>query len=110
MGKAILELEMPESCKQCKLGHYDELYDITHCDILRECMPHEGRHIDCPLKPVEKEGGEKMFSISKQDALKIVQAMRMLKLLDEQFFNDIDGAEKLMNDLTLFVIGKEDEK
>ena len=36
MPKAILELpEMPESCKQCKLGHYDELYDITHCDILR---------------------------------------------------------------------------
>jgi len=60
--------------------------------------------------PVEKGGGEKMFSISKQDALKIVQAMRMLKLLDEQFFNDIDGAERLMNDLTLFVIGKEDEK
>ncbi len=25
MTKAILELEMPESCKQCKLGHYDEL-------------------------------------------------------------------------------------
>ena len=48
-----------------------------------------------------------MFSISKQDALKIVQAMRMLKLLDEQFFNDIDGAERLMNDLTLFVIGEE---
>ena len=49
MPKAILELEMPQSCKQCKLGHYDELYDITHCDILRECMPYEGRHPDCPL-------------------------------------------------------------
>lgn len=49
MPKVILELEMPESCKQCKLGHYDELYDITHCDILRECMPYEGRHPDCPL-------------------------------------------------------------
>ena len=56
MPKAILELEMPESCKQCILGHYDELYDITHCDILRECMPYEGRHPDCPLKLVEKEG------------------------------------------------------
>jgi len=110
MAKAILEVEMPESCKQCKLGHYYELYDITHCVILREPIPDEGRHLDCPLKPVEKGGGEKMFSISKQDALKIVQAMRMLKLLDEQFFNDIDGAERLMNDLTLFVIGKEDEK
>ncbi len=50
MPKAILELEMPESCKQCKLGHYDELYGITHCDILRECMPYEGRHKACPLK------------------------------------------------------------
>jgi len=54
MPKAILELEMPQSCKQCKLGHYDELYGIMHCDILRECMPYEGRHPDCPLKLVEK--------------------------------------------------------
>ena len=56
------------------------------------------------------QSSKKMVSISKQDALKIVQAMRMLKLLDEQFFNDIDGAERLMNDLTLFVIGEEGEK
>lgn len=56
------------------------------------------------------QSSKKMFSISKQDALIIVQAMRMLKLLDEQFFNDIDGAERLMNDLTLFVIREEDEK
>ena len=71
-----------------------------------------GRLVVLPCKAVEKGGGEKMFSISKQDALKIVQAMRMLKLLDEQFFNDIDGAERLMNDLTLFFIGigREDEK
>ncbi len=54
MPKAILELEMPESCKECKLGHYDELYGLTHCDILRECMPYEGRHKACPLKPVEE--------------------------------------------------------
>ena len=53
MAKAILELEMPKSCKACKLGHYDELYGLTHCDILRECMPYEGRHKACPLKPVE---------------------------------------------------------
>ena len=54
MAKAILELEMPESCWQCKLGHYDELYGITHCDILRECMPYAGRRPDCPLKLVEE--------------------------------------------------------
>jgi len=53
MPKAILELEMPESCKECKLGHYDELYGLTHCDILRECMPYEGRHKACPLKLME---------------------------------------------------------
>jgi hypothetical protein len=56
------------------------------------------------------QSSKKMVSISKQDALTIVQAMRMLRLLDEQFFNDINGAERLMNDLTLFVIGEEDEK
>lgn len=53
MPKVILELEMPESCKECKLGHYDELYGLTHCDILRECMPYEGRHKACPLKLME---------------------------------------------------------
>ena len=53
MAKAILELEMPESCRACKLGHYDELYGLTHCDILRECMPYAGRRSDCPLKLVE---------------------------------------------------------
>ena len=56
------------------------------------------------------QSSKKMVSISKQDALTIVQAMRMLKFLDEQFFNDINGAERLMKDLTLFVIGEEDEK
>lgn len=69
----------------------------------------DGRLVVLPCKAMEK-GREKMFSISKQDALKIVQAMRMLKLLDEQFFNDVNGAERLMNDLTLFVIGEEDGK
>ncbi len=49
MPKAILELEMPESCRACKLGHYDELYGLTHCDILRECMPYAGRRPDCLL-------------------------------------------------------------
>ena len=109
MPKAILELEMPESCSQCPCS-WRMKDDVMICEVIMHYCPAEGRHKYCPLKPVEKEGGEKMFSISKQEGLKIVQAMRMLKLLDEQFFNDIDGAERLMNDLTLFVIVEEDEK
>jgi uncharacterized protein with PIN domain len=49
------------SCKACKLGHYDELYGLTHCDILRECMPYEGRHKACPLKLVEENAFEKQI-------------------------------------------------
>ena len=110
MAKAILELsKMPKSCRECPCS-WRMKNDVMICEVIMHYCPKEGRHKYCPLKLVEKGGGEKMFSISKQDALKIVQAMRMLKLLDEQFFNDINGAEKLMNDLTLFVIGEEDGK
>jgi len=109
MAKAILELEMPESCWECPCS-WRMKNDVMICKVIMHYCPEEGRHKYCPLKSVEKGRGEKMVSISKQEGLKIVQAMRMLKLLDEQFFNDIDGAERLMNDLTLFVIGKEDEK
>ena len=59
MPKAILELEMPESCRACKLGHYDELYGLTHCDILREGMPYAGRRPDCPLKLVDADALER---------------------------------------------------
>jgi len=40
--------------------------------------------LEMPVKKGRKEEGEKMFSISKQDALKIVQAMRMLKLMKDK--------------------------
>ena len=56
MAKAILELEMPESCWKCK---YCTIFDV--CSILSKrgksdtyaIVPGEGRHKDCPLKPVE---------------------------------------------------------
>lgn len=53
MAKAVLELEMPESCEVCKLGHYDYLYGLTYCDFLQEGTPYGERNPGCPLKLVQ---------------------------------------------------------
>ena len=55
--KAVLELEMPESCMQCLF------YKVTGiCDVLSSrnhhmpvYTPSTGRRHDCPLKPVKEE-------------------------------------------------------
>ncbi len=60
MAKAILELEMPESCWKCK---YCTIFDV--CSILSKrgksdtyaIVPGEGRHKDCPLKPARPRKG-----------------------------------------------------
>ena len=56
MPKAILELEMPESCWQC------ELYSTAHncCNVIvivghYAICPSKGRRPDCPLKLVEEK-------------------------------------------------------
>ena len=61
MPKAILELEMPESCRKCKLNKWDvweyHRYVSTNvlvCAALGEECSDEGRRPDCPLKPVER--------------------------------------------------------
>ena len=83
MPKAILELEMPESCKECKLGHYDELYGLTHCDILRECMPYEGRHKACPLKLVDENAIAVWNSSTSKDINVITNADRIRRVEKE---------------------------
>jgi hypothetical protein len=58
MAKAILELEMPESCWKCK---YCTIFDV--CSILSKrgksdtyaIVPDKGRRPDCPLKLVENK-------------------------------------------------------
>ncbi len=57
MAKAILQLEMPQSCRECPF------YKITDiCDILSSWnnhmpvyTPSERRRDDCPLKLVEEK-------------------------------------------------------
>lgn len=57
MPKAILELEMPESCRTCPIKRYltsDYLHWTAYiCDITGEQIADEGRHPKCPLKLVE---------------------------------------------------------
>ena len=64
MGKAILELEMPESCAECPCKGID-VWGMVRCRLiyiknnkysgLAEGYFYE-RRPDCPLKPVEKGG------------------------------------------------------
>ena len=58
MPKAILELEMPESCWQCPCIQ-DRTETYRWCGAVGgDCPnpPYEKRRDDCPLKPVEKGG------------------------------------------------------
>jgi len=62
MPKAILEIEMPESCWQC------ELYSTAHncCNVIvilghYAICPSKGRRPDCPLKLVEENAFEKQI-------------------------------------------------
>jgi hypothetical protein len=60
MPKAILELEMPESCRKCKLNKWDVWehhryvsINVLVCAALGEECSDKGRRSDCPLKLVE---------------------------------------------------------
>ena len=55
--KAILELEAPKSCRDCKLYHncrYGYLCVALGRDVFN-CACDKVRHPDCPLKIVEEE-------------------------------------------------------
>jgi hypothetical protein len=66
MPKAILELEMPESCETCPIKrylHYDWVEYICGygwveyiCGITGEEIANKGRRPDCPLKLVDGKG------------------------------------------------------
>ena len=55
MAKAILELEMPESCRECPLQAISTEKKIRYCTVIRYTTDYYGtkRRDDCPLKPVE---------------------------------------------------------
>ena len=64
MAKAILELEMPESCAECPCKGID-VWGMVRCRLIhikndKYSGLAEGyfykRRPDCPLKPVEKGG------------------------------------------------------
>lgn len=54
MPKAILELEMPESCETCPIKRYLHYGWVEYiCGITGEEIANKGRRSDCPLKLVE---------------------------------------------------------
>lgn len=50
---------------------------------------------------------ERLITIKQDEAAIVVQAMRMLKMIDEKAFKDIPDADKLMYLLTNFVTRQE---
>ena len=57
MGKAILELEMPESCWDCPLQAISTEKKIRYCTVIRYVTEYYGtkRSENCPLKPVKDD-------------------------------------------------------
>ena len=53
MAKAILELEMPESCWKCPCS-WRMKNDVMICEVIMHYCPEEGRRPDCPLKVNEQ--------------------------------------------------------
>ena len=55
MAKAILELEMPESCWDCPLQAISTEKKIRYCTVTNYVTEHYGtkRRENCPLKMVE---------------------------------------------------------
>lgn len=55
MGKAILEIEMPEDCLRCKISDYEssDSSESLFCPVLEiEIEIYNERHRDCPLKKI----------------------------------------------------------
>ena len=59
--KAVLVLEMPKSCKDCKLTYLDTGDDAYFGVNVQRCIFDDAdadtdeRYYDCPLKPMPKE-------------------------------------------------------
>lgn len=58
--KAILELEMPENCRECMISFNkdgwvfcQQLIRMIKGPMKLSTCPGEGKRKDCPLKPVE---------------------------------------------------------
>jgi hypothetical protein len=79
MPKAILELEMPESCAECPCKGTD-VWGMVRCRLIHmKSDKYSGmaegyaykRRPDCPLKLVEK-GAEEIIGFAKNDDVEIM--------------------------------------
>lgn len=58
--KAVLEIDMPDSCNSCVLHKETEYWgngkSVSYCYPLRwrddDTCPNNGKRTDCPLKPI----------------------------------------------------------
>ena len=62
MSKAILVMDMPANCKECRLRFEDDYSDWCPCDIERngttdvfDCVKNLTKPDWCPLKPVPEK-------------------------------------------------------
>lgn len=68
--KAILEMDMPKTCWECKLSYYERSRREVLCLPLSKLIP---RHeavikicLDCPLKPIADVGKEGISNDKRQ--------------------------------------------
>jgi archaellum component FlaC len=98
MPKAILELEMPESCWQCPCIQ-DRIEDYSWCGVIGgDCPdpPYEKRRDDCPLKLVEKKEVNNMRLTD--DQIKMIRFI-YAKIMQDDFVLDlIDTIEALQQE------------
>lgn len=55
MSKAILVMDMPESCFSCKLSEW------ANCRITKRCHVQHSRPFDCPLHELPQKKDERDF-------------------------------------------------
>ena len=59
--KAILVIDMPESCKDCRLKYFDYGDDAYYGGVTERCVIDgseisiSGRYDDCPLRPLPQK-------------------------------------------------------
>ena len=64
MSKAVLIIDMPDSCRDCDCfsNHYSDMYCIASQRTIDYPFPVDFRQKWCPLKPLPEEDNDEHFS------------------------------------------------
>ena len=109
MPKAILELEMPENCKECLLHSWES----NECTLTLICkillvngLPHKRRD-DCPLNPAENEQLQAQVARMREALRKAMEAIKAA-WSDRSVNAALDKASEALTKIGKALGGKED--